>query len=98
MIIRIVDLQIQERHIERAKELISEVAPKVRAFNGCLYLELNYDLHKLGHVQTYSRWISEDHLNEYRDSDVFLSFWKNLKPLFEIPARAWSFESREITI
>jgi len=98
MIVRIVDLQIEQSEFELAQQLIEEVAPKVRSFEGCSYLELNYDLHKKGHIQTYSRWASEKDLNYYRDSDTFLSFWKKVKPLFARPASAWSFQTRQIDL
>jgi quinol monooxygenase YgiN len=52
MIARIVDLQINPSEFDRARQLIEEVAPKVRSFAGCTYLELNFDIHKKGHVQT----------------------------------------------
>lgn len=98
MIARIVDLQINPSEFERARILIEEVAPKVRSFEGCTYLELNFDIHKKGHVQTYSRWTSEAALNLYRNSDTFLTFWKSIKPLFARPASAWSFQSHKIEI
>jgi len=98
MIARIVDLQIEPSEFEKARQLIEDVAPKVKTFKGCSYLELNFDIHKKGHVQTYSRWISEDALNQYRNSDTFLSFWKSVKPLFARPASAWSFKSHKIEV
>jgi len=96
MITRIVDLKFNPSDSDRARQLIEEVAPKVRRFSGCHYLELNFDIHKKDHVQTYSRWTSEESLNIYRDSDTFLNFWKSIKPLFARPASAWSFQSSEI--
>lgn len=98
MIIRIVDLQIHPDQIEKAKELLMEVAPKVRNFNGCHYLELLFDIHKSGHVQTYSKWSAEKDLNSYRDSELFIKFWKSIKPLFERPAQAWSFEPGKVLV
>jgi len=98
MIVRIVDLQIQLSEFLKARELIEEVAPKVRDFEGCFYLELNYDIHRKGHVQTYSRWSSEEALNKYRGSEVFIDFWKSVKPLFARQASAWSFQTHVIDV
>lgn len=98
MIARIVDLQINPSEFDKARQLIEKVAPKVRSFAGCTYLELNFDIHKKGHVQTYSRWTSEEALNTYRSSDTFLDFWKTVKPLFARPASAWSFLSHKIDV
>lgn len=98
MIIRVVDLQIQPEAFVKAKSLLDEVAPKVRGFEGCLHLELNFDIHRKGHIQTYSKWVSEEALNVYRNSEVFIIFWKSIKPLFLRPASAWSFKSQEIEL
>ena len=90
MIARFVDLQIKPEHLDRAKVLLEEVAPKVRAMKGCNFLEILTDIHQIGHFTTYSYWDSEDDLNQYRDSETFKSFWDEIKPLFEQSARAWS--------
>lgn len=92
MIVRIVELQIQPEKMPEAQVLLEEVAPKVRAMPGCNYLEILADVHKHGHVTTYSYWDSEADLNTYRDSEVFISFWKSVKTMFAEKARAWSSE------
>ncbi len=92
MITRIVELQIQAEQIGAAKKLLEDVAPKVRNMPGCRRLEIMFDIHRKGRVTTYSYWESETNLNEYRDSDVFLVFWKAIKPMFSEKARAWSSE------
>ncbi len=92
MIIRIVELEINLEEMESAELLLIEVAPKVRGMAGCSYLEIIQDVHKLSRVTTYSHWDSEEDLNAYRDSEVFLTFWNSIKPMFQSKARAWSSE------
>jgi len=90
MIVRIVELSIQEDKIAIAKNLLADVAPKVRNSPGCTHLRILMDIHDSGHVTTYSHWNSEADLNAYRKSEVFKSFWSQIKPLFAVPAKAWS--------
>ncbi len=92
MITRIVELQIQAHQIDVAKQLLKEVAPKVRSMPGCSRLEIMFGIHKKARVTTYSYWDSEKDLNDYRDSEVFQKFWKSIKPMFSEKARAWSSE------
>lgn len=90
MIIRIVELQFESDSASRAVKLVKDIAPKVRQSSGCLHLEILVDVRKGGHISTYSKWESEDHLNAYRDSQLFKNFWASVKPHFKVPARAWS--------
>lgn len=93
MIVRIVELSIREDKMVIAKSLLAEVAPKVRSSPGCSHLRILIDLHKSGHVTTYSHWSSEADLNAYRHSDIFKDFWAQIKPLFALPAKAWSSQT-----
>ncbi|MFN2430656.1 MAG: putative quinol monooxygenase [Cryomorphaceae bacterium] len=90
MIIRIVELQFTTGSAEKAETLVKNIAPKVRKSEGCHYLDILIDIHRKGHISTFSKWESEAHLNAYRDSDLFRNFWGSVKPLFEVPAKAWS--------
>ncbi len=60
---------------------------------GCFHLEILVDIRKKGHISTFSKWESEDHLNAYRDSALFKNFWASIKPHFAEPAKAWSSSS-----
>jgi quinol monooxygenase YgiN len=90
MIIRIVELSIEPGRLDDAKQLLKEVAPKVRAMKGCSFLEILNDIHDTSHFTTYSYWDSEADLNAYRDSETFMKFWRAIKPHFKAKARAWS--------
>lgn len=93
MIVRLVELTIQEENLPRAKEYLAEVAPKVRGFRGCSFLQILSDIHHPAHITTFSYWSSEEDLNAYRHSDVFKSFWGKIKPLFAASPRAWSSDT-----
>lgn len=97
MIHRFVKLKFARRDIANIKTLFEEIAPKVRGFQGCEYLEILYDIRDSGKVVTYSHWKSEEHLEAYRNSEVFQSFWSKVKPGFVKPAEAWSMH-REILL
>jgi hypothetical protein len=43
-------------------------------------------------VATLSEWESEEHLNHYRFSEFFKTLWTQVKPLFESPAKAFSYQ------
>lgn len=93
MIIRIVELKINPENLDRARQLLAAVAPKVRGMQGCSHLHILTDIRQSNHITTYSYWDKEEDLNAYRHSEVFKSFWGEIKPLFALPARAWSSNS-----
>lgn len=96
MIVRIVHLHFDPDSVMEAASHIREVAPKVRQMPGCAYLEILQDVHHPATWTTYSHWDSESDLNAYRDSATFREFWKKVKPLFAVPARAWSSRKHDI--
>ena len=65
---------------------------KIRAFEGCNFLELYRDQNNRHIFFTYSYWDSEDNLNNYRHSDLFKSVWTKTKPLFNAKPEAWSVD------
>ena len=67
----------------------------IRNFEGVEYLELLKDKNQSNVFFTYSVWQSEEHLENYRNSDLFKGVWSKTKPLFALPAEAWSMESLE---
>lgn len=90
MIIRVVRLNFFSEKIETAEKHLTAIAPKVRAMQGCTFLEISQDIHNPANWTTYSHWDSELDLNAYRQSDTFKTFWGEIKPLFAKPAIAWS--------
>ncbi len=90
MVSRLVELQLKAENIDKAKILLSDIAPQVKAMPGCSHLEILMDLHDRCHITTYSHWDSEADLDTYRQTDTFKNFWAEVKPMFAKPAKAWS--------
>lgn len=65
---------------------------KIRAFEGCTHLELLNDVKNKNIYFTYSHWLSEEHLDNYRDSELFKTTWDKTKVLFSDKPEAWSVE------
>ena len=91
--IRIVKMTFNPEKVNEFLANFEEVKSQIRAFNGVEHLELLSDKNNTNIYFTYSIWESEDHLNNYRHSDLFKSVWAVTKPLFIKKAEAWSLES-----
>ena len=96
-IIRVVKMTFQEDKVERFLAQFNENKDKIRAFEGCTHLELWRDIQQNHRFYTYSHWDSEDHLNTYRESELFKGIWANTKILFAQKAEAFSV-SRQIKL
>lgn len=70
--------------------LFDASAPQIRAFPGCLHLELWQDAAFPNILTTYSLWDGPDALEAYRQSEFFRSTWARTRPLFAAPPRARS--------
>jgi quinol monooxygenase YgiN len=66
---------------------------RIRNFEGCSHLKLLNDVNASNIFFTYSHWESEDHLNAYRNSELFKSTWAQTKVLFVAKAEAWSVQA-----
>ncbi|WP_448520427.1 putative quinol monooxygenase [Rhodoflexus sp.] len=70
---------------------------KIRNFNGCRYLALLQDAQNPAIYSTYSVWESPEHLEQYRQSELFQSTWAATKQLFADKPLAFShFKAQEI--
>lgn len=92
MITRIVRMKVAPENVTTFQNYFKESFTKIRNFSGCCELSLHTDINDKGVVITFSRWESEAHLNDYRDSDVFKSTWEKVKPLFITKPEAFSME------
>ncbi len=90
MIVRIVKMSFQEDKIDLFKVLFETVKHKIRAFEGCLHLELLQDESNPSYIFTSSHWESEEALNKYRHSELFKPTWAKTKVLFNDKPEAWS--------
>ena len=89
---RIVKMTFRPEEIDNFLEVFHQSSAHIRAFPGCLHLELWRGKRQENVLFTFSKWESEDHLNVYRDSEVFKSTWEKVKPLFVAKPEAFSME------
>jgi quinol monooxygenase YgiN len=75
------------------QELFTKHQKSMASVDGCLSLELFSDVEKATSFATVSRWKTEQHLETYRNSELFLSIWKKIKPYFSEKAEAFSLIS-----
>lgn len=94
--IRIVKLTIATENVQAFQDIFENAKENVRNFEGCTRLELLRDRNNRNVFFTYSYWKEEKYLESYRDSDLFMSYWKQLKPLFSAKAEAWSVDSEVV--
>ncbi len=93
MLIRYVRMTFREDKVEDFLKVFDESKEQIRAMDGCTYLELMRDINQSAVFMTHSHWLSEDDLNNYRDSELFKSVWAQTKPLFADKPLAFSVES-----
>lgn len=92
MLVRIVKLSFKPEKIEDFLSNFEANKTKIRGFEGCEFLELYRDLNNTNVFFTYSYWIAEIHLENYRHSELFKGIWKKTKPMFNAKPEAWSVE------
>jgi quinol monooxygenase YgiN len=90
MLIRIVRMTFKPEKTAEFLEIFRNSKARIRAFEGCQHVELLQDLHQPNIYSTYSLWDSEEHLNNYRDSELFGQVWPATKTLFADKPQAWS--------
>ena len=92
MIIRIVRMTFREDAVNDFLKLFESNKKAIRAFPGCLHLELHRDVQNPAIFCTYSHWDNEESLNAYRDSELFGKVWPSTKMLFAAKPTAISNE------
>lgn len=90
MIIRIVRMHFEQDKVETFLEIFKGSKDRIRAFPGCLHLELLQDHKNPGIFATFSHWESEEALDAYRESELFKSTWAQTKVLFCEKPHAYS--------
>lgn len=93
--IRLVKLVLEPEHVATFLENFHASKKAIRNFDGVKHLELLNDKANPNCFFTYSIWESEEHLENYRNSDLFQGIWKVTKPMFAEKAQAWSVDSIE---
>ncbi|MCS6820417.1 MAG: antibiotic biosynthesis monooxygenase [Microscillaceae bacterium] len=90
MLVRIVRMTFQPEKVEQFLEIFHSSKQKIKAFEGCLYLELLQDAEQPNVFCTYSRWQSAEYLEKYRQSELFQTTWAATKVLFADRPQAFS--------
>ena len=90
MLIRIVKMHFKVEKVEAFLTLFERYKSDIRNTHGCRGLELYQDQDKPQLCFTYSLWDSEDHLDDYRKSELFKKVWPATKLMFKEKAEAWS--------
>jgi quinol monooxygenase YgiN len=93
MITRIVKMTFKPENLEIFIETFNESQRSIKAFDGCVRLDLMKDLNDECTFFTISHWNSEDDLESYRNSYLFKNIWSKVKPLFAKKAEAWSLST-----
>jgi heme-degrading monooxygenase HmoA len=89
-------MTFQEDKIENFLEIFNRSKHLIRSFEGCQHLELLRDKNAQNVMLTYSHWLSEEHLNAYRESELFKTTWAVTKVLFSDKPVAFSSERMEV--
>lgn len=89
---RIVKMIFKMEEIENFLSLFETVKHKIKNTEGCQHLELWQDKINPQLLFTYSIWLSDEHLENYRKSMLFEDTWAKTKILFDGKPEAWSVE------
>ncbi len=96
MLIRIVRMDFQPEKVEEFTAFFETIKDKIANTPGCHHVELCKDS-KSDHVYyTFSRWESEDDLENYRHSDLFEEVWAKTKKMFGGKPLAYSLLQEDL--
>lgn len=86
-------MEFKKEEIENFHSIFINAQPEIEKMEGCLAVNLHQDLIKHELFFTISKWDSDESLENYRQSELFIAIWKKVKPLFSQKAEAWSLAS-----
>lgn len=95
MFIRIVKMSFHSDKVAAFLENFESVKHKIRAAHGNKLLELYRDKNNPDIFFTYSFWETEQDLENYRNSQLFIEVWQFTKQLFNDKPQAWSVDKVE---
>ena len=95
MLVRIVKMHFNPAFSQHFCQLFSEVHLLIKNFDGCQDVQLLKDEKDSAVFFTISHWQSAQHLENYRNSDLFKNTWAKVKPHFKHKAEAWSLAQIE---
>ncbi len=90
MIIRIVKMTFKPECVEEFLSYFDTIKSKIESVDGCSNVELLKDDKENNVFFTYSHWKSLDHLDDYRNSELFDDIWPKVKEMFSEKPQAHS--------
>lgn len=85
-------MEFKADKVEVFKSIFEENQSKIAAQEGCYGVQLLQDIHESNIFFTCSKWKSQAHLNQYRNTDFFQGVWAQTKALFCNKPLAWSVQ------
>lgn len=95
MFTRIVKMEFKQENVQDFLDNFETVKKSIRHFPGCEFLELYRDKDNTNIFFTYSKWNTENELENYRNSNLFKEVWAYTKTLFSEKPQAWSVDTIE---
>lgn len=86
-------MSIDPVHIDDYLKYIDSIKDKISGYEGCEGLEILSDKHAEDVFFSYSIWVSEEALENYRKSDLFREFWSTIKKWFVSEPKAWTVQN-----
>jgi len=83
-------MEFQKDKIEEFQQFFNNRRDRIAAFDGCLSVKLMQDASQTNIFYTLSIWKSEQHLENYRESEFFEETWIETKKLFAGKPLAYS--------
>jgi autoinducer 2-degrading protein len=93
MITRIVMLNFQPDKVDEFLEIFNQNKQVLANSDGCICLEIFESTSDIDTYFTISNWQSVEHLERYRQSELFKYIWSKVKPLFNNKAQAWTLNT-----
>ena len=76
--------------VDEFKKIYEQNWTRIKSFEGCKHVELLQSESTPTTFFTFSIWVSEAHLNNYRHSELFEKVWSATKVLFNDKPQAWT--------
>lgn len=92
MIKRFVKMTFKPEHIQEFVTLFDAKKELIAAAEGCTHLELLQDIENANVFFTFSIWENPNHIENYRQSELFKGVWAKTKVLFDDKPQAWSLK------
>ena len=86
-------LNFQPDKVDEFLEIFNQNKQVLAKSDGCIRLEIFKSTNDTDTYVTISNWQSEEHLEMYRQSELFKDIWSKVKPLFNNKAEAWTLNT-----